>query len=112
MILQTFYNPKALLIACGNNNKNNLNGSDRMRQLKTVLNLYSMLIMVTFPTRIGKGSIYVIDNILIDRPKFDNYKIFPLNNGLSDHDAQIKTIHIPSNQSLDHQTYFKRKINK
>jgi len=70
----------------------------------------NMLITVTFPTRIEKDSIYAIDNILIGRSKFGNYKIFPLNNGLLDHDEQLITINIPLNQSLDHQTYFKRKI--
>ena len=70
-----------------------------------------MLSTDTFPTRIGKDSISATDNI-IDRSKFDNYKTFLLNNGLSDHDPQLITINISLNQSQDHQTYFKRKTNK
>jgi len=66
-----------------------------MRQLNATLNSYNMFITVTFPNRIEKESIYAIDNILIGRSKFDNYKIFPLNNGLLDHDAQLITINIP-----------------
>jgi hypothetical protein len=36
--------------------------------------------------------------------------MFPLNNKPVDHDVQLITINIPLNQSLDCQTYFKRKI--
>ena len=58
-----------------------------MRQLKTLLNLYNLFSTVTFRTGIGKEYISAIDNMFIDSPKFKNYKIFPLNNGLSDHDV-------------------------
>lgn len=53
----------------------------------------------------------VIIIYFIDSSKFDNYKIFPLNNRSADHDVQLITINIPLNQSLDYNTYFKRKIN-
>jgi hypothetical protein len=33
-----------------------------------------------------------IDNISIEKVKYENYSIHPLVNGLSDHDAQIITI--------------------
>ena len=33
-----------------------------------------------------------IDNIFIDKVKYENYSIHPLVNGLSDHDVQIITI--------------------
>jgi hypothetical protein len=46
--------------------------------------------MVTFPSRFGKDSIFAIDNIFIDASNFENYKIFPLINGLSDHDAHLQ----------------------
>ena len=45
-----------------------------------------------FPTRIHNNSILAIDNIFIDKVKYENYSIHPLVNGLSDHDAQIITI--------------------
>jgi len=33
-----------------------------------------------------------IDNIFINKVKYENYSIHPLVNGLSDHDAQIITV--------------------
>jgi hypothetical protein len=48
-----------------------------------------------------------IDNIIIDKLKYENCSIHPLVNGLSDHDAQIITInnitvdkHIGKTQSI------------
>jgi hypothetical protein len=52
-------------------------------------NLYST---VNFPTKIYNNSITAIDNIFIDKVKYENYSIHPLVNGLSDHDTQIITI--------------------
>jgi hypothetical protein len=37
-------------------------------------------------------SIKAIDNIFIDKVKYENYSIHPLVNGLSDHNAQIITV--------------------
>ena len=72
-------------------------------------NLYST---VKFPTRIHNNFITTIDNIFIDKVKYENYSIHPLVNGLSDHNAQIITInnitvdkHINKTQSI-------RKFNK
>jgi hypothetical protein len=112
LILQSLYNPKVDLILCGDININYLIDNDRVRQVNAVLNSYNLVSIVTFPTRIRKDSNMAIDNIFIDTTKFHNYKIFPLLNGLSDHDAQLLTINISSNQPQEHQTYFKRKINK
>ena len=42
-----------------------------------------------FPTRSLEGSISAIDNISIDISHKDNYTLYPLINGLSDHDGQI-----------------------
>jgi len=52
-------------------------------------NLYST---VNFPTRIHNNSVSAIDNIFIDKVKYENYSIHPLFNGLSDHDAQLIAI--------------------
>jgi hypothetical protein len=83
-----------------------------VRQLNALLTLYKLISTVTFPTRFGKDSIFAIDNIFIDGSKFDNCKIFPVINVVPNHDAQLITINIQSNQPQDHQIYFKRKINK
>jgi ERCC4-related helicase len=59
----------------------------RVVQLNALQNSYNLFGMVTFPTGIGKDYISVIVNIFIYSPKFDNYRTFPLNNGLLNHDA-------------------------
>jgi hypothetical protein len=44
---------------------------------------------VDFPTRIQKKSSTAIDNIFIDISKKEEYRIYFLINGLSDHDAKL-----------------------
>jgi hypothetical protein len=97
MILQSLFPTKIDLIICGDININYLTDSDRVRQLKTLLNSYKLFSTVTFHTGIGKDYISAIDIIFIDSPKFENYKIFPLNNGLSDHEYSIGSITKSSN---------------
>jgi len=51
----------------------------------------------TFPLEIKNWSNTAIDNIFIDTFTFSNFKIIPIINGLSDHDAQlliIKDLHM------------------
>jgi hypothetical protein len=109
MILQTLFPTKVDLIIRGDININYLNDSDRVGQLKALLNSYNLFSTVTFHTGIGKDYISAIDNSFIDSPKFKNYKIFPLNNGLSDHDVHL-IMNILLDQLQNHQTYFKRKM--
>jgi hypothetical protein len=49
--------------------------------------------VVNFPTRIQKNSTTAIDNIFIDTFKTGNYSVSPIINGLSDHDAQLISLH-------------------
>ena len=56
--------------------------------------------------------VFLIDNIFIDISKMDDYEIIPLINGLSDHNAQLIIVSNIQNQLYEHQSYFKRKINK
>jgi hypothetical protein len=44
---------------------------------------------VNFPTRLQNNSATAIDNIFIDASLQGNYVIYPLCNGLSDHDVQL-----------------------
>jgi len=44
---------------------------------------------VRFPTRILSGSISAMVNIFIDISHKSKYTLYPLINGLSDHDGQI-----------------------
>ena len=72
-------------------------------------NLYST---VNFPTRIHNNYITAIDNIFIDKVKYENYSIHPLVNGLSDHDAQIIPINNITVNKCVGKTQSIRKFNK
>jgi hypothetical protein len=56
--------------------------------LDDLLASYNLFSTVYFPTRLQNKSAMAIDNIF-DTYKFANYVVFPLLNGLSDHDAQL-----------------------
>jgi hypothetical protein len=68
--------------------------------------------IVKFPTTFGLNSYTTIDNIFIDISSRGNYELYPLTNGLSDHEAQLLVIHNIDKQAKEDHTYFKRKINK
>jgi hypothetical protein len=87
-ILKTFYKADSKHIICGDINIDYLSDSEKKRQLDAVLLSYSSSAIVHFPTRSQYQSSTWIDNIFIDTYKFTNYSIFPLYNGLSDHDAE------------------------
>jgi hypothetical protein len=56
---------------------------------------FNLFPVIDFPTRSQNTSVSLIDNIFIDNSKSGKYLVYPMNNGLSDHDAQlliIKTI--------------------
>jgi len=72
-------------------------------------NLYST---VNFPTRIHNKFIIALDNIFIDKVKFENYSIHPLVNRLSDHDAQIIRINNITVDKRIGKTQSIRKFNK
>ena len=72
-------------------------------------NLYST---ANFPTRMHNNSITAIDNIFIDKVKYENYSVHPLVNRLSNHDAYIITINnITVDKSIS-KTQSIRKFNK
>ena len=54
------------------------------------------------PTRVNTYSASVIDNIFLDKSKNENFIIEPYYNGLSDHDAQMLTLHTPSHIHSKH----------
>jgi hypothetical protein len=53
----------------------------------------------------------MIDNIFIDKLKFSNNAVFPLFNGLSDHDAQLLITKDINLQPQGHYVYTTRNIN-
>ena len=89
-ILNQLSRPSTEIIVCGDININYLDENCNKRQkLDTLLATYNLISTVQFPTRNLNGSISAIDNIFIDTSHTDTYTIYPLINGLSDHDGQI-----------------------
>jgi hypothetical protein len=88
--------------------------------LDSLLASYNLISTVHFPTRIQNNSVTAVDNIFINISKFDDYIISPLDNGLSDHDAQLIIINdinlkIPNNtphfiKNIDKHGIFDSKI--
>jgi len=72
---------------------------------------YDLYSTVDFPTRISNHSSTTIDNIFMDKFKNANFTIKPLPNGLSDHHAQILTLHDIKIQNLKAYHYTKTLIN-
>jgi len=112
LILQKLYKHKYKIVICGDINVNYLLNDNRRSQLDAVLHSYNLMGIVEFPTRFGTNSQTAIDNIFIDTSTFREYKLYPLINGLSDHDAQYLIIDNEEIKVEECHTYFKRKINK
>jgi len=69
-------------------------------QITSLLKTYNLDYIVNFPTRINDYTETTIDNIFLDRSKNENLIIELYYNILSDHDAQILTLCIPSHKSF------------
>jgi len=87
--LQKLYSNKYNIVICGDVNVNYLIDTNRRSQLVAILHSYNLMGIVEFPTRFGLTSQTAIDNVFIDRFTMGKYKLYPLINGLSDHDAQM-----------------------
>jgi exonuclease III len=92
-ILRIVYNPTLHIVMCGDINIDYLSHNAKKDRLNEILITYNLKSVVNFPTRIYKNSVTTIDNIFIDTTKLSSYSISPVLNGLSDHDAQLLTIH-------------------
>jgi len=73
--------------------------SCRKNSLYSILASFNLFTTVKFPTRIYNDTTTQIDNIYVNIYKFD-FSMYPIINGISDHDAQIISltdisIHIP-----------------
>jgi hypothetical protein len=53
-----------------------------------------------------------IDSVFIDTSTIGKYDLYPLINGLSDHDAQLLILKQGQRKEKECHTYIKRKINK
>jgi hypothetical protein len=65
------------------------------KQLNTLTLFFNLFSIIGFRTRSQNNSISLIDNIFVDNSQSGKYLVYPMNNGLSDHEEQlliIKTI--------------------
>jgi hypothetical protein len=72
---------------------NYLENSNNKLQLDSLLASYNLQSVIDFPTRITDSSSTALDNIVLNKHKNKDFSIQPCPNRLSDHDAQILTLH-------------------
>jgi exonuclease III len=108
-LLNSFYKVSTYFILCGDFNINHLEVSSRKCQIESLLASFNLFSTVTFPTRIVNNSSTLIDNIYIDTNTFYSM-VYPLVNGLSDHDAQIIELQNLFNINLNNHYKFTRRI--
>lgn len=80
------------IIICGDFNVDSLKECNRKNDLEVLLGSFNLTSVIDFPTRVVKDSSTLIDNTFIDQDKFKNINSCPVENGLSDHDAQLVTV--------------------
>jgi len=110
--IDQLYNNITNIIICGDFSINYLSDNKNKQELNSLLNSYNLYSIIEFPTRTNNTTSTEIDNVFINKFKHENYKIYSLINGLSDHDAQILRLpdtSIPNNGNELH-TY--REINE
>jgi exonuclease III len=89
-ILNQFSKPNSEIIVCGDINIDYLDKNCyKQQQLDALLATFNLVSMVHYPTRSLNGSVSAVDNIFIDITHKGKYTIYPLINGLSDHDRHI-----------------------
>jgi hypothetical protein len=104
------YSNNTEIIICGDININYLIDSTHKQLLDLLLASYGLCSTFQFPARIQNNS--VIDNIFINTFKFNDYSLFPIIIGLSDHDAQRIIIRNILKQNCNTHFYFNQGINK
>jgi hypothetical protein len=100
------------IIICGDFNINFLNDSTHKQLLNSLLATDSLFSTVQFPTRICNKSISTIDNIFINTAKCSNFMVYPMVDGMSDHDVQIIVLHDITMVNVTSHFYLTRKNNK
>jgi hypothetical protein len=97
------------LILCGDFNINHFNDNSRKDLLDSLLVSFNLFSTVNFPTRIFNNSCTLIDNIYINT-SLHEFSVYPLINGLSDHDAQVITLNNIVISIPEQVYYFRRDI--
>jgi hypothetical protein len=87
--LQKLCNNKYNTVICDDVNVHYLIDNNQRSQLGAVLHSYNLTGIVEFPTRFGLNSQTAIDNVFINTSTITKYDLYPLINGLSDHDTQL-----------------------
>jgi len=111
-ILRMIYSNTIDIIICGDININCLTDSTYKQLLDSLLASYGLCSTVQFPSRIQNNSYSAIDNIFIYTFKFSNFSLYPITNGLSDHDAQSIIIRNILKQNCNTYLYFNQKTDK
>jgi exonuclease III len=111
IILQKICKNNVKVIICGDINVNFMDDCPRKRQLEILLKSFNLSSIVTFPTRIGLNKSTIIDNIFIDKQQYDGYDILTVSNGLSDHEAQLLVLNLPSPIIIEKHINYTRNIN-
>jgi exonuclease III len=111
--LNMIYRNTIEIIICGDFNINYQKDTQEKMLLDSLLASYGMYSVVLFPTRIQNKCSSQIDNIFINTTKFKEFSVYPIINGLSDHDAQGLSLHKLINSrknERDNHFSYKRKI--
>ena len=111
--MQKLYNNKYNII-CGDVNVNYLiyKYNNGRSQLDAVLQPYNSAGTFKFPTGFGLNSYTAIDNVFTDTSTTEKYDLYPLINGLSDHNPQLLILNKGQKKEKESHTYIGRKINK
>jgi len=109
-ILSMIYSNTIEVIIFGDININYLIDSTYKQLLDSLLASYCLCSTVQYPTRVQNNSYSATDNIFINTFKFSNFSLYPIINGLSDHDAQSIIMHNILQQNCNPYFYFNQKL--
>jgi hypothetical protein len=90
-ILNSLHNHESKFTICGDININYLGTNIKEKQLDNLLTTYNLTCSEYFPRRIANNSITLLDNIFVDNRRKCTIQLCI--NWLSDHDAQLVTLH-------------------
>jgi exonuclease III len=109
--IDQLYNNTTNIIICGDFNIDYLSDNKKKQTLNSLLTSYSLYSIIHFPTRTNNTTSTTFDNIFINKFKYEKYKVYSLDNGLSNHDAQVLSLPDTNIPDTRHELYTYRKIN-
>ena len=86
-------------------NINYLDDNDQKRLLVNLFLIYNLKGIVDFPTRTIHSTVSAIDTFIINTAQINKFSITSFINGLSDYDALIYSLNIPTRKETDKVTY-------